>query len=133
VKIKDPLDSLFLRFATIGDKLITIPERLPKAVLNIGSGKVDIPFPAAIEIRRIVQGKSVRYQKEEVITIAPGEKVPIVFDTEPVVMQKVNGALQLEANKSARSFKAKAGLVFLCVAPETGGRSVESDWAFFSL
>ena len=52
VKIADPLDSLFLRFATIGNKLITIPERLPKAVLNIKSGKENIPFPAAIEVRQ---------------------------------------------------------------------------------
>jgi hypothetical protein len=133
VKIADPLDSLFLRFATIGNKLITIPERLPKAVLNIKSGKENIPFPAAIEVRQIVQGTSVRYQKQEVITIAPGEKTQIVFDTTPVVMEKVNAALQSEAGRSARSFKAKAGLVLLNAAPETGGLSVESDWISFSL
>jgi len=133
MKIKDPLDSLFLRFATIGNKLITVPERLPKAVLNIGRGKADIPFPAAIEIRRIVQGKSVRYQKEEAITIASGEKVQIVFDTQSVVMEKVNAALQSETGTSTRSFKAKAGLVLLNAPPQAGGRSVEADWAFFSL
>jgi hypothetical protein len=132
VKIADPLDSLFLRFATIGNKLITIPERLPKAVLNIKSGKENIPFPAAIEVRQIVQGTSVRYQKEEVITIAPGEKVQIVFDTQSIVMEKVNAALQSEAGRSGRSFKAKAGLVLLNAPPDTGGRSVESDWISFS-
>ncbi len=133
VKIQDPLDSLFLRFATIGNKLITVPERLPKAVLNIGGGKTDIPFPAAINIRQIVQGKSIRYQKEEVITIAAGEKVQIVFDTQQVVMEKVNAALQSETTTSTRSFKAKAGLVLLNAASQAGGRSLESDWVFFSL
>jgi hypothetical protein len=133
VKIQDPLDSLFLRFATIGNKLITVPETLPKAVLNIGGGKTDIPFPAAINVRQIVQGKSIRYQKEEVITIAPGEKVQIVFDTQSVVMEKVNAALQSDTTTSTRSFKAKAGLVLLNAAPQAGGRSLESDWVFFSL
>jgi len=130
VKIADPLDSLFLRFATIENKLITVPEKLPKAVMHITGGKENIPFPAAIELRQIVQGTSVRYQKEEVVTIAPREKVQIVFDTQPVVMQKVNAALQSEG--SARSFKAKANLVLLKAPPEGGGRSVESDWISFS-
>ena len=132
VKIADPLDSLFLRFATSENKLITVPERLPKAVLNIKSGKENIPFPAAIELRQIVQGNSVRYQKEEVITIAPGEKIQIVFDTQPVVMEKVNAALQSEAGLNGRSFKAKASLVLLNAPPETGGRSVGCDWISFS-
>ncbi len=132
VKIADPLDSLFLRFATIGNKLITIPERLPKAVLNIKSGKENIPFPAAIEVRQIVHGASVRYQKEQFIRIAPGEKVQIVFDTQPIVMEKVNAAPQVEAERSVRSFKAKAGLVLLNAPPDTGGRSVESDWISLS-
>jgi hypothetical protein len=133
VKIANPLDSLFLRFATSENKLITVPARLPKAVLNIKSEKENIPFPAAIELRQIVQGNSVRYQKEEVITIAPGEKIQIVFDTQPVIMEKVNAALESEAGRSGRSFKAKAGLVLLNAPPQAGGRSVESDWAFFSL
>ena len=44
VKIADPLDSLFLRFATVGNKLITVPERLPKAILNAGGDKKNLPF-----------------------------------------------------------------------------------------
>ena len=132
VKIADPLDSLFLRFATVGNKLITVPERVPKALLNIKSGKENIPFPAPIELRQIAQGTSVHYQKEEVITIAPGEKIQIVFDTQPVVMEKVNAALQSEAGLNGRSFKAKAGLVLLNAPPETGGRSVGCDWISFS-
>jgi hypothetical protein len=132
VKIADPLDSLFLRFATVGNKLITVPERLPKAILNAGGDKKNLPFPAPIDVRQIVQGTSVRYQKEEVITIAPGEKIQIVFDTQPVVMEKVNAALQSEAGLNGRSFKAKAGLVLLNAPPETGGRSVGCDWILFS-
>jgi hypothetical protein len=130
LKIADPLDSLLLRFATIENKLITVPERVPKALMNIKGGKENVPFPAAIELRQIVQGRSVRYQKEEVVTIAPREKVQIVFDTQPVVVQKVNAALQSEG--SARSFKAKAGLVLLKAPPESGGRSLESDWMSLS-
>ena len=121
VKIADPLDSLFLRFATVGNKLITVPERLPKAILNAGGDKKNLPFPAPIDVRQIAQGTSVRYQKEEVITIAPGEKIQIVFDTQPVVMEKVNAALQSEAGLNGRSFKAKASLVLLNAPPETGG------------
>lgn len=132
VKIADPLDSLFLRFATMENKPITVPERSPKARLNIKGGKENIPFPAAIKVRQIVQGTSVRYQKEEIITIPPGETVRIFFDTQPIIWEKVNAALQSEAGKSARSFKAKAGLVLLNAPPQTGGRSVESDWLFFS-
>ena len=132
VKIADPLDSLFLRFATVGNKLITVPQRVPKALLNIKSGKENIPFPAPIELRQIAQGTSVRYRKEEVITIAPGEKIQIVFDTQPVVMEKVNAALQSEAGLNGRSFKAKASLVLLNAPPETGGRSVGCDWISFS-
>jgi len=131
VKIADPLDSLFLRFATMENKLITVPERPPKVILNVKGPKGNIPFPAAIELRQIVQGNSVRYQKEEVITIAPGEKIQIVFDSQPVIMEKVNAALESEAGGSRRSFKAKAGLVLLNAPPQAGGRSVESDWAFF--
>lgn len=132
VKIADPLDSLFLRFATIENKPITVPERSPKAILNIKGGKQNIPFPAAIELRQIVQGASVRYQKEEIITIPPHEKVQIVFDTQPIISEKLHAALQSEAGRSARSFKAKAGLVLLDASPQSGGRSVESDWLFFS-
>src|SRR5260370_3658017 len=72
VKIQDPLDSLFLRFATIGDKLITVPERLPKAVLNIGGGKTNIPLPSAINIRPNVQGKFLPCQKKEGKTNSAG-------------------------------------------------------------
>jgi hypothetical protein len=133
VKIADPLDSLFLRFATVGNKLITVPERLPKAILNVGGDKKNIPFPAAIELRQIIQGNSVRYQKEEVIAIAPGEKIQILFDTQPVIMEKVNAALESETGTSTRSFKAKARLALLNAPPQAGGRSVQSDWAFFSL
>ena len=132
VKIADPLDSLFLRFATAGNKLITIPEKLPKALLNIKGGKENIPFPAAIELRQIVQGTSVRYQKEETIKIPPREKVQIFFDTQPIISEKLNVALQSEAGRCARSFKAKAGLVLLKAPPESGGRSVVSDSMSFS-
>ena len=132
VKIADPLDSLFLRFATIENKPISAPERMPKAILNVKGGKDKIPFPAAIELRQIVQGTAVRYQKEEIITIPPHEKVQIVFDTQPIISEKLNAALQSEAGGSARSFKAKAGLVLLNASPQSGGRSVESDWLSFS-
>jgi hypothetical protein len=126
VKIADPLESLFLLFAT-ENKLIDVPQRKPRAV-NITGGKKNDPFPAAIELRQIIQGTSVRYQEEEVVTIAPREKVQIVFDTQPVVMQKVNANLQSEGN--ARSFKAKA---YLGLRPlEGGGRYVVSDWLSFS-
>ena len=130
LKIADPLDSLFLLFTTIENKLITVPQRKFRAVHTTGENE-NIPFPAAIEFRQIVQGTSVRYQKEDVVTIGPREKVQIVFDTQPVVMQNINAALQ--SQESARSFKAKAHLGLLKAPPEGGGRSVESDWLFFSL
>jgi hypothetical protein len=133
VKIADPLDSLFLRFATIGNKLITIPERLPKAVMNTKGGKEHIAFPDPVEVRQIVQGTSVRYQKEEIMTIPPGDKIRIVFDTEPVVMDKVNTALQSETGGSARSFKAKASLVLLEAPPLGGGHPLESDWILLTV
>jgi len=129
VKISDPLESLYLLFTTIDKKLITVPQSKFKAV-NTG-GNENIPYLAPIELRQIVQGTSVRYQKEEVVTIAPGAKVQIVFDTQPVVMQKVNAALQSEGN--ARSFKAKAVLGLVKIPPEGGDRAVESDWISFSL
>ena len=82
LKIADPLDSLFLMFTTTKNRLINIPQRKPQAV-NISGGKKNISFPAPIEFRQIVQGTSVRYQKEDVVTIGPREKVQIVFDTNP--------------------------------------------------
>jgi hypothetical protein len=82
LKISDPLDSLFLLFTTIENKLITVPQRKFREMYITG-GKENIPFPAAIEFRQIVQGTSVRYQKEDVVTIGPREKVQIVFDTNP--------------------------------------------------
>lgn len=130
VKIANPLDSLVLLFTTIENKLITVPERKFKAV-HITGGKENISFPAPIEFRQTVQGTSVRYQKEDMVTIRPREKVQIVFDTQPVVMQNINAAIQSEG--SARSFKAKAHLGLVKIPAEGGGRAVESDWLFFSL
>lgn len=130
LKIADPLDSLFLMFTTTKNRLVTIPQRKPQAV-NISGGKENILFPAPIEFRQIVQGTSVRYQKDEVLTIGPREKVQIVFDTQPVVMQNINAAIQSEG--SPRAFKAKAHLGLVTAPPEGGGRAVESDWISFSL
>jgi hypothetical protein len=130
VKIADPLDSLRLMFTTAKNRLINIPQRKYQAV-NVSGNKENIPFPAPIEFRRIVQGTSVRYQKEEVLTIGPREKVQIVFDTQPVVMQNINAAIQSEG--SQRAFKAKAHLGLVTAPPEGGGRAVESDWISFSL
>ena len=130
LKIADPLDSLFLMFTTTKNKLITVPQRKFQD-LYISGEKKNIPYPAPIEFRQIVQGTSVRYQKEEVVTIGPREKVQIVFDTKPVVMQNINAAVQSEG--SARSFKAKAHLGLVTAPPKGGGRAVESDWISFSL
>jgi hypothetical protein len=130
LKIADPLDSLFLMFTTTKNRLINIPQRKPQAV-NISGGKKNISFPAPIEFRQIVQGTSVRYQKEEVVTIGPREKVQIVFSTQPVVMQNINTAIQSE--ESPRAFKAKAHLGLVTAPPKGGGRAVESDWMLFSL
>ena len=130
LKIADPLDSLFLMFTTTKNRLINIPQRKPQAV-NISGGKKNISFPAPIEFHQIVQGTSVRYQKEEVVTIGPREKVQIVFSTQPVVMQNINTAIQSE--ESPRAFKAKAHLGLVTAPPKGGGRAVESDWMLFSL
>ena len=130
LKIADPLDSLFLMFTTTKNRLIDIPQRKFQSMCISGE-KGNIPYPAPIEFRQIVQGTSVRYQKEDVVTIGPREKVQIVFDTQPVVMQNINAAVQSEG--SARSFKAKAHLGLVTAPPKGGGRAVESDWIFLSL
>ncbi len=130
LKIADPLDSLFLMFTTTKNKLITVPQRKFQD-MYISGEKKNIPYPAPIEFRQIVQGTSVRYQKEEVVTIGPREKVQIVFNTQPVVMQNINAAIQSEG--SPRAFKAKAHLGLVTAPPEGGGRAVESDWISFSL
>ena len=132
VKIANPLDSLFLGFATLQNRAIPVPERLPKGVMNIGGDKTNVPFPAPIEVRQILQGTSVSYEKMEVMVIQPGEEVRITFDTQPVVIQKITAALASENGTSARSFKARARLVLLSRSSEIGGRSVESDWMSFS-
>jgi hypothetical protein len=132
VKIANPLDSLFLGFATLQNRPIPVPERLPKGVMNIGGDKTNVPFPALIEVRQILQGTSVSYQKMEVMVIQPGEEVRVIFDTQPVVIQKITAALAPENGTSARSFKARARLVLLSRSSEVGGRSVQSDWMSFS-
>jgi hypothetical protein len=140
VKILDPLDSLFLQFTTTGNKLIRLPRRVSKILVcakppkgAILGAKPDAPYPAPVQFRQITRDAGVSSQKEETITIPPGGRVQIIFDSEPVVMQKVVEALQTETGEAARSFKIRAIIALISAQPQVGSRSLYSDWIFFTI
>jgi hypothetical protein len=142
VKILDPLDSLRLQFTTMGNKLIPMPERVPKGLPKVGLPRNaiprtqrDAPYPAPIQFRQILTATEVNSQKEETITIPPGAKVQILCESEPVVMERVMQALRTETGEAAKSFKARATMGLLSAPPQpgVGGQLLDSDWIFFTI
>jgi hypothetical protein len=140
VKILDPLNSLRLQFTTIGDKLISLPERLPKGLPQVAlpkeaspGTKREAPYPARIQFRHIMRGALASHEKEEVLTIPSGGTVQIVFESEPVVMEKVTEALRAERGEDARKFKARAIMSLISAPPTVGARSLGSDWILLNL
>jgi hypothetical protein len=134
VKIEDPLDIFSLQFTTMGKKLIPVPEKPMRTLMDRRRQKKDWPYAAPVQFRRIVRGTLASYQKEDVITIPPGGKLQIVFESEPIVMQRVREALQSETGENARLFKARVIMGLLTSPPaQTGGRSLESGWIYFKL
>ena len=97
--------------------------------------KHDAPYPAPIQFRRIMRGNFTSYEKEESITIPPGTNVRIMFESEPVVMERVMEALRSETGENARLFKARATMAFVTAPPQpgVGGRLLDSDWIFFTI
>ena len=137
VRILDPLDFLSLQFTTTGNKLIPLPKRVPKFLPKTGvpknsvdGPKPDAPYPAPIQLRQIVRVNGVSSQKEDSITVLPGVKIQMVFEGEPVVMQKIIEALRTETGDAAKAFKTRAtiSLVAAPPAPGVGGRLLETDW-----
>jgi hypothetical protein len=140
-KIQDPLDIFSLQFSTAGDKLIHVPDRVAKALADIGlpkgtipGARRDEPYPAPIRFRRIVRGTLASYEKEESITIPVGGKVQIEFESEPVVMERVTEALRTEPAQNAKSFKTRAtiSLVAAPLQPGMGARLMKTGWLFFN-
>jgi hypothetical protein len=134
VKVLDPLDSLSLSFRTTSKGPVTVPDRLPNAIIDVKppkgampGAKRDRPYPAPIQFNRIVHGTLVSYQKEASITIPAHGSVQIVFTSEPVVTERVINALRSETGEAARSFKAKAFLALISDPPQAGGRTLYSD------
>jgi len=142
VTILDPLDFFSLQFTTMGSKLIGVPERISKILIDaepskdaIPGTKRDMPYPAPVQFRRIVRVNGPTSQKEETITIPSGNKIQIVFESEPVVMQRVMQALRAETGENAKSFKARATMSLVAALPQpgVGGQLLDSDWIFFTI
>jgi hypothetical protein len=142
VTILDPLEFLSLEMATLGDKLIRLPRRVSKFVPNVAKPEgltagvtADVPYPAPVQLRHIVRPNGLTSQKEDTITILPGLKIQLEFDSEPVVMQKVIEALRTETGEAAKSFKARATMSLVAAPPQpgVGGRLLDSDWISFAV
>lgn len=140
VKIRDPLDSLFLEGTTATNKPIALPRRVPKALIDSGVPKGGVPgesravpYPAPVQFRQTTTATGVSSQKEETITIPAGGKVQIVFESEPVVTERVIEAVQGEKGEAAMSFKVRAIMALISAPPITQSRSLDSDWIVFTL
>ena len=140
VKIRDPLDSLFLEVSTTTDKPVALPKRVPKALIDSGVPKSrtpgetrDMPYPAPVQFRQMTTASGLSSQKEETITIPPAGRVQIVFVSEPVVMEKVLEALPGEKREAAASFKVRALMALISADPSSDSRSLDSDWIFFTV
>ena len=142
IKILDPLNSFRLQLAATDGKSIPLPDRFPKGVPLIGLPKGapsdtnrEAPYPAPVQFREMASANRVSSQKEETITILPGAKIQIVFETEPVVMERVTQTLGTETGEHSPSFKARAILGLLSAPPQAdvGGRLLDSDWVFFTI
>lgn len=137
VTVLDPLEFLSLQFSTMGSKLIAVPKSMSKfLVKHAGPGtKRDAPYPAPVQFRQIVRVNGLSSQKEETITILPGAKIQILFDSEPVLMERVIQALRTETGEAAKSFKARAIISLVAAPPQpgVGGRLLDSDWILFTI
>jgi hypothetical protein len=142
IKILDPLNSFRLQLAATDGKSIPLPDRFPKGLPLIGlpkdaplSTNREAPYPAPVQFREMASANRVSSQKEETITILPGAKIKIVFETEPVVMERVTQTLGTETGEHLSSFKARAILGLLSAPPQAnvGGRLLDSDWIFFTI
>jgi len=140
IKILDSLDSLSLSFGTSSKWPVRVPDRLPYARIDVKPPKGGIPgrkrnapYPAPIQFRRIVRVSGPSPQKEDTITIPPGNWTQIVFETEPVVMQRVMQALKSETGEATRLFKAKGFLALISDPPRAGGRTLYSDPIVFAV
>jgi hypothetical protein len=144
VKILDPLDTFSLLFTTTSDKPIPVPERAPKSLVKIGRPKGlsedaiaamrrDAPYPAAVRFRQIVRVNGPSSQKEQTIMIPPGASIQLVFESEPVVMERVLEALRRETGERAKSFRAEAFLALISDPPKAGGRTLYSDPILFTI
>jgi hypothetical protein len=132
LKIRDPLDSLSLNFSTIGKGPVDVPERVRGDVVGrprdaMPGARHDQPYPAPIQFRRIVRGTMATYEKEEAMTIPPGGKIQIEFESEPVVMERIVKALRAEKEEDANSFRVRGFLALISDPPERGGRPLHSD------
>lgn len=117
-----------------------MPQRVPEGLAKVPVPKnaavtKNGPYPAPVEFRRIVRGTLASTERGEVIVLPAGGEIQIVFESEPVVMQRVSEALQTETGEAGRSFKARATMGLLAAPPQpgVGGRLVDSDWIFFAL
>jgi hypothetical protein len=137
VTILDPLEFLSLQVTTMGSKLIAVPKRMSKFVVKHADPgiKHDAPYPAPVQFRHILRVDGLSPLKEEAITILPGAQIQIVFDSEPVVMEKVIQALRTETRDAAKSFKARASVSLVAAPPQPGvaGRLLDSDWITFAV
>jgi hypothetical protein len=66
-------------------------------------------------------------------TIPAGAAIRIVFESEPVVMERVSNALR-STGAGAKQFKARAMMSLVVAPPQAGlgGRLIQSDWMVFS-
>jgi hypothetical protein len=141
--IFDPLDIFSLQFTTIGDKVIHLPKRAPKSLADVErvkhgqrpkDGNGDAPYPAPIQFRQIVRGDLAGYQKEDLITIPPAGKVEIVFESEPIVIEKVVEALKSETGEKAKSVRVRATMALVGAPLRRGdSRGLVSDWIYLNL
>ena len=143
VKILDPLDFFSLQFVTSSGWPIKMPRRVPWFLPNVRRSRdvvpgvrPNAPYPEPVQSRQIVRmGVPSAQQEEEAITIPPATWIQIVFESEPVVMERVIEALRSETGEGAKQFKARAMMSLVNAPPQegVGGRLTESDWMFFSL
>jgi hypothetical protein len=142
VEILDPLDFFSLQFVASSGWPIEMPRRVPWFLQNTGrvkgaapDAKRNAPYSAPVQFCEIARVNGSSAQKEETITIPSGTWIRIVFQSEPVVMEKVSEALRSETEEGAKQFKARAMMSLVAAPPQqgVGSRLVESDWLFFSL
>jgi hypothetical protein len=142
VQIVDPLDKFSLQLITNTKKQIRLPRRVPKDLPLIalpknalGREKRDAPYPAPVQFRQITTNTRISYEKQETVTIPPGGRVHIAFNSEPVMTEKLVEALRNETGENAKSFRARADVGLLSAPPQlgVGGRLLTSSWMFLKV